>query len=408
MYAVCYSSSTLPPLFLVLDMVHWSSVLPSDLFFQVFESVEEVEQIEMEPKNEEAKQGSKIANGAVQNGTTSPDSGHPSSRNFSVTSVLSDGSLSTEDNAVPDTTPRSGSVSLGTQSPIKPAGAKTQVLPEESPECNVRDPNEEEEAKAVEKEMTTPLSLEKKMEEGSKTQGSVEFEAVETKEINDLKTNLPPEVRLAEREDSMTSAPEAPEVEKSLIFSAHPGTACSSETNFTAQRDVAPTMTESDESPSAIEMEEIPKAKVSMVPWSRKGRCEESPLSEEQQGKASPEGTESLLSDEPEMENLYPNFDSGPEITKNDNKAETPSQMAGSPLTVRTVLLVFTGLICPLHLIILPPLSQQELLDLYTLNLHRIEKDVQRCDRNYWYFTPANLEKLRNIMCRYILVDYKS
>lgn len=52
---------------------------------------------------------------------------------------------------------------------------------------------------------------------------------------------------------------------------------------------------------------------------------------------------------------------------------------------------------------------QQELLDLYTLNLHRIDKDVQRCDRNYWYFTPANLEKLRNIMCRYTtdLVFYK-
>ncbi|XP_019908342.3 small G protein signaling modulator 1 isoform X3 [Esox lucius] len=46
--------------------------------------------------------------------------------------------------------------------------------------------------------------------------------------------------------------------------------------------------------------------------------------------------------------------------------------------------------------------TQQELLDMYTLNLHRIEKDVQRCDRNYWYFTPANLEKLRNIMCSYI------
>nr|XP_028557911.1 small G protein signaling modulator 1 isoform X6 [Podarcis muralis] len=46
--------------------------------------------------------------------------------------------------------------------------------------------------------------------------------------------------------------------------------------------------------------------------------------------------------------------------------------------------------------------TQPELLDMYTVNLHRIEKDVQRCDRNYWYFSPANLEKLRNIMCSYI------
>lgn len=45
---------------------------------------------------------------------------------------------------------------------------------------------------------------------------------------------------------------------------------------------------------------------------------------------------------------------------------------------------------------------QPELLDLYTVNLHRIEKDVQRCDRSYWYFTAANLEKLRNIMCRWL------
>lgn len=35
------------------------------------------------------------------------------------------------------------------------------------------------------------------------------------------------------------------------------------------------------------------------------------------------------------------------------------------------------------------------------LNLHRIDKDVQRCDRNYWYFTTPNLERLRDIMCRY-------
>ncbi|KAK7790586.1 hypothetical protein R5R35_005950 [Gryllus longicercus] len=44
-----------------------------------------------------------------------------------------------------------------------------------------------------------------------------------------------------------------------------------------------------------------------------------------------------------------------------------------------------------------------ELLDTFGLNLHRIDKDVQRCDRNYWYFTPPeNLDKLRNVMCTYV------
>ncbi|XP_053851202.1 small G protein signaling modulator 2 isoform X7 [Vidua macroura] len=43
-----------------------------------------------------------------------------------------------------------------------------------------------------------------------------------------------------------------------------------------------------------------------------------------------------------------------------------------------------------------------ELLDTVALNLHRIDKDVQRCDRNYWYFTDENLEKLRNVMCSYV------
>uniref|UniRef100_A0A4W6G9S2 Small G protein signaling modulator 1 n=1 Tax=Lates calcarifer TaxID=8187 RepID=A0A4W6G9S2_LATCA len=139
-------------------MIHHDSTVSNE----VFESVEEVDQIETEPKTEEAKQVPKMPNGALQNGTSSPDSGHPSSRNFSVTSGLSDGSLSTEDSAAAD---------------------------------------KEEEA---------------------------------------------------------------------------------------------------------------------------------------------------------------------PDVTKTAENAKT------------------------------------ELLDLYTLNLHRIEKDVQRCDRNYWYFTPANLEKLRNIMCSYI------
>ena len=38
--------------------------------------------------------------------------------------------------------------------------------------------------------------------------------------------------------------------------------------------------------------------------------------------------------------------------------------------------------------------SNKELLDLFTLNMHRIDKDVARCDRNHWYFTNNNLKKL--------------
>uniref|UniRef100_A0A8C6S9Q5 Small G protein signaling modulator 1a n=1 Tax=Neogobius melanostomus TaxID=47308 RepID=A0A8C6S9Q5_9GOBI len=224
---------------------------------QVFESVEEVEQIETEPKSEEPKLSlQKVANGALQNGTSSPDSGHPSSRNFSVTSGLSDGSLSTEDSAQ----------AQAPQSPGRPQDA--------------------EDAQAKSKE----------------------------------------------------------EEEKSQLESQE---------------------SDSDESPSAIEMEEISKAKV--VPWSGTAGS-----AEDVEEKPSPEETESILSDEPEMESLCPRFDDGPEEIDKEKNTEVST---GSPFS---------------------------LLDLYTLNLHRIDKDVQRCDRNYWYFTPANLEKLRNIMCSYI------
>ena len=51
----------------------------------------------------------------------------------------------------------------------------------------------------------------------------------------------------------------------------------------------------------------------------------------------------------------------------------------------------------------IPLYLQSELLDLFSLNIHRIDKDVQRCDRNYYYFMEKdNLEKLRNIMCTYV------
>uniref|UniRef100_A0A4W5KNI0 Small G protein signaling modulator 1 n=1 Tax=Hucho hucho TaxID=62062 RepID=A0A4W5KNI0_9TELE len=229
----------------------------SDSSTQVFESVEEVEQIETEPKSEEAKPVPKIPNGGgLPNVASSPDSGHPSSRNFSVTSGMSDHSLSIEDSTVPDTNP---------------------------------------------------------------------------------KTTINPGVEMGKNPETTSSA------------------------------------------------------KFSMaLPWDKKGLCESSGvraalsegsvhhlelrLEEKEKGKTSPDGTESIMSEELEMESLFPKFEF---LTVGGELKISPVPSIGTTYS-------------------------QELLDMYTINLHRIEKDVQRCDRNYWYFTPANLEKLRNIMCSYI------
>ncbi|XP_053726870.1 small G protein signaling modulator 1 isoform X1 [Synchiropus splendidus] len=293
----------------------WTSLLPSGFFFQVFESVEEVDQIETESKMEEVKQVPKLPNGAVQNGVSSPDSGHPSSRNFSVTSGVSDGSLSTEDSAVTDTTARLAALP---GKPSQDAGPTVKL--------NDCDTKQSEEGDAVEGSEPEP-----------KVEGMVEGVLLTDKHQ-----------RVKTPDEGID--PSRPDGEKNILVPAE--AFCSSQTNEAT--------TESDESPSAIEMEEIPRAKVSMVPWSRKGHAD--PLSEDaearQQENLSPDGTESVLSDEPEM------------------GSEATCQAGGT--------------------------YSQDLLDLYTLNLHRIDKDVQRCDRNYWYFTPANLEKLRNIMCSYI------
>uniref|UniRef100_A0A8C7JA08 Small G protein signaling modulator 1-like n=1 Tax=Oncorhynchus kisutch TaxID=8019 RepID=A0A8C7JA08_ONCKI len=244
---------------------------------QVFESVEEVDQIETEPKCKEAKQVPKIPNGgALPNGTSSPDSGHPSSRNFSVTSGLSDRSLSTEDSTAPDTTPKNI-----TSTP--PQLAPAPQSPNETSQTNHREPKEE---KALTSTMTA--------------------EAME---------------------------------DKTSEFEVDSGVGV------------------------ALSEGSVPHLELQ--------------LEEEEQCKTSPEGTESNLSEEPEMESIFPQFDSltvGRELTNEDI---SPVSSIGTTYS-------------------------QELLDMYTMNLHRIEKDVQRCDRNYWYFTPANLEKLRNIMCSYI------
>ncbi|XP_034506184.1 small G protein signaling modulator 1-like isoform X1 [Ailuropoda melanoleuca] len=66
---------------------------------EVFESVDEVEQVEAEGRLEEKQP--KIPSGNLVNGTCSPDSGHPSSHNFSSgLSEHSEPSLSTEDSVM--------------------------------------------------------------------------------------------------------------------------------------------------------------------------------------------------------------------------------------------------------------------------------------------------------------------
>ena len=52
--------------------------------------------------------------------------------------------------------------------------------------------------------------------------------------------------------------------------------------------------------------------------------------------------------------------------------------------------------------------SDASITDQFGNNIHRIDKDVQRCDRQFWYFKETeNLNKLRNIMCSYVWQNLK-
>jgi len=60
------------------------------------------------------------------------------------------------------------------------------------------------------------------------------------------------------------------------------------------------------------------------------------------------------------------------------------------------LIVILDGSLTPIYY---GPFSK-EIIDAFATNLHRIDKDVSRCDRNYSYFINSNnLKKLRNIMC---------
>ncbi|XP_035870681.1 small G protein signaling modulator 1 isoform X3 [Phyllostomus discolor] len=242
---------------------------------QVFESVDEVEQVEAEGRLEEKQP--KIPNGTLVNGTCSPDSGHPSSHNFSSgLSEHSEPSLSTEDSVLDPQRNASLALRPGDSSMDEGQSSEATTSRDEAPR----------EELAVQDSLESDLLANESMDEFMSIPGSMD-------------------VALPEKEGAPTEGWGAGEAEKH-----------------------------------------------------------------------SRADSEDNLSEEPEMESLFPALASLAVGTSANSEA---SPVSSSGVTY-----------------------SPELLDLYTVNLHRIEKDVQRCDRNYWYFTPANLEKLRNIMCSYI------
>ncbi|XP_054468411.1 small G protein signaling modulator 1 [Anoplopoma fimbria] len=156
----------------------------------------------------------------------------------------------------------------------------------------------------------------------------------------------------------------------------------------------SPDTADSDDSPSALEMEDIPAGTcvtsedinarplaglaAPPVPHARRVTLAIEDLVLDHHldtaCNTSPEGTDLGLSeDEPEIENVLTEPESA-EAGGDTKHGESSEEQTYS----------------------------QEILDMYLINLHRIDKDVRRCDRAYWYFTPENLEKLRNIMCSYV------
>ncbi|OBS71375.1 hypothetical protein A6R68_00072 [Neotoma lepida] len=240
---------------------------------QVFESVDEVEQTEVEGRSEEKQP--KVPNGNPANGTCSPDSGHPSSHNFSSgLSEHSEPSLSTEDSVLDAHRSLPAVFRPGDSSVEDGQSSEATTSRDEAPR----------EELAVQDSLESDLLANESMEEFMSIPGSLD-------------------VALPEKDGAM------------------------------------------------------------MEGW---------PSETDKHDRAD---SEDNLSEEPEMESLFPALASLA-VTSANNEA---SPVSSSGVTY-----------------------SPELLDLYTVNLHRIEKDVQRCDRSYWYFTSTNLEKLRNIMCSYI------
>lgn len=144
----------------------------------MFGSVDEEDQPELETKPEDQKPMPKLSNGTLANGTSSPDSGHPSSRNFSTTSGLSDYSPSTDEASAHDSGARVGASQTSTkklepaaeevspsiadnqQRASQPESELTKVHPSEQEVKGEKGEEEEEEAEKVDSKKVSVISEE--------------------------------------------------------------------------------------------------------------------------------------------------------------------------------------------------------------------------------------------------------
>lgn len=113
------------------------------------------------------------------------------------------------------------------------------------------------------------------------------------------------------------------------------------------------------------------------------------------------ENTEVLLKEEPNAMSPSSSLTSGTDVYM--DAVDILNDDADDQKSGRRILLGITSNLFDLDGSLTPICYgsfSKEIIDAFSTNLHRIDKDVARCDRTYTYFTNIhNLKKLRNIMC---------
>uniref|UniRef100_UPI00398F3B75 small G protein signaling modulator 1 n=1 Tax=Pristiophorus japonicus TaxID=55135 RepID=UPI00398F3B75 len=454
-------------------MMHRDSTVSNEVFESVEEAEAEAEQMEKEAGTDGDKQTAPIANGTVPNGTYSPDSGHPSSRNFSTTSGYSERSFSTEEviqcshhtvaqrrgSAVNKAEP-SSEEALPPQAELQGQVTPRERLPEELPVVGgskkvvpvreglqealpVVDRSEEVLPVADKSEEIIPLAdrLEEIVPLADRSDEIVPL-ADRSEEIVPLADRSEEIVPLADRSEEIVPLADRSEEIVPLADRSEeivPLADRSEEIVPLADRseEIVPLADRSEEIvPLADRSEEIvPLADRSeeivplvdrleeIVPLANRleeivplaDRSEELLPVMDRSEEVVPlaDGSEGVLSVVEFSVQIPPDCEGSksdhPMFKTEENVTEQGLVGRDEALPVGQEMEGFCQLsVAESNANTVSPVSStgvtyaQELLDMYTINLHRIEKDVQRCDRNYWYFTPTNLEKLHNIMCSYI------